>query len=144
MSTPEGRVKDSLKRLLARLGPYVHASWPVQNGMGSPMLDCHTTAYSYSVVIECKAPGELPSPRQWITIGALRAAGAFVFVYDYDGVRGERHSHEDVEYALAALRNGHRQTAKDHSSRNIDLCRRAQEFADTKRSLRMAGKASRG
>ena len=78
MSAPEGKVKAKVKALLKRFGIYSH--WPVLNGMGEPTLDCIVCAWGRFVAIETKAPGKQPTPRQQVTMAAMRAAGAFVFV----------------------------------------------------------------
>jgi hypothetical protein len=78
MSTPEGKVKDKVKRLLHEFGIYFHM--PVQNGMGSPTLDFKCTAWGYVLVIETKAPKEYPTERQLITMQQESESGAFVFV----------------------------------------------------------------
>lgn len=78
MSTPEGKVKDKIKRLLKKYGAY----WlmPVQNGMGSPTVDflvCHKGQF---VGIEAKAPGKQPTDRQRQTMDKMVEAGAACFV----------------------------------------------------------------
>lgn len=79
--TPEGRIKHLVKKVLAGIpGSYQH--WPVQNGMGSPTLDCIACVKGYYVAIETKAPGKKPTPRQEITMKSMQAAGALVFVVD--------------------------------------------------------------
>lgn len=78
MTTPEGKVKDRVKKLLKAAGVYWHM--PVQNGMGSPSLDFICCARGYYLAIETKAPGKKPTPRQEATIREMTKAGAFVFV----------------------------------------------------------------
>jgi hypothetical protein len=82
--TPEGRVKDKVKKLLAGRKAYWHC--PVQNGMGAPALDfMHIQIPGVPVfAIETKAPGEKPTVRQQRTIDSIRAAGGTVFVIDGD------------------------------------------------------------
>lgn len=80
--TPEGKVKDAVKLLLKKHNVYWHCV--VQNGMGAPSLDficCHCGKY---LAIETKAPGKKPTPRQELTIQAIRDAGGAVFVIDGD------------------------------------------------------------
>lgn len=82
MTTPEGKVKEKVKRVLKAHDAYYHM--PVQNGMGSPTLDfvgCHFGRY---FAIETKAPGKKPTPRQELTIDQIRQAGGKVFVIDGD------------------------------------------------------------
>jgi hypothetical protein len=80
-STPEGRVKTQVKRILKGYAN-LWSHWPVQNGMGSPTLDCVGIYYGFGFAIETKAPGEKPTPRQELTIADIRAAGGPVFVID--------------------------------------------------------------
>lgn len=81
--TPEGKVKDRVKKLLKEAGAYYHL--PVLNGMGAPTLDiigCHRGAF---FAIETKAPGKKPTERQLQTMEAMSAAGGTVFVVDGSG-----------------------------------------------------------
>lgn len=80
--TPEGRVKEKIKRKLKAVGAYYHM--PVQNGMGAPSLDfigCHRGRY---FGIEAKAPGKLPTERQKLTMLQIVDAGGAVFVVSED------------------------------------------------------------
>jgi hypothetical protein len=76
--TPEGKIKDKVKRLLKRLKVYFHM--PVMNGMGSPTLDFVCCAWGFYFAIETKAPKEWPTDRQKITMKEISEAGGFVFV----------------------------------------------------------------
>ncbi len=76
--TPEGKIKEKVKRLLKEFGIYYHM--PVMNGMGAPTLDFDATAWGFSLVIETKAPKEYPTERQLVTMQEQSEAGAFVFV----------------------------------------------------------------
>lgn len=79
--TPEGKIKVVVKRLLKDADAYWHC--PVQNGMGSPALDfMHVTHKGKTCAIETKAPGGVPTARQWLTINAIRAAGGTVLIID--------------------------------------------------------------
>jgi hypothetical protein len=82
MSTPEGKVKERVKRLLKSFGIYWHM--PVMNGMGSPSLDFICCVRGYYLAIETKAPGKKPTPRQELTMKAIAAAGGFVYVVSDD------------------------------------------------------------
>lgn len=78
MTTPEGKVKARVKRLLQLRGAYWHC--PVQNGMGAPSLDfvgCHHGRY---YAVETKAGNKRPTPRQEETIRQIEAAGGKCFV----------------------------------------------------------------
>jgi len=80
--TPEGRIKDKVKKVLRKHKVYYHM--PVMNGMGSPTLDFICCVIGSYLAIETKAPGKKPTPRQEMTMEEMRAAGAFIFVIDSD------------------------------------------------------------
>ena len=80
MQTPEGKVKEQVKRLLRDHKAYYFM--PVQNGMGAPSLDflvCHNGQF---LGIETKAPGKKATPRQEVTMQQMRNAGAMCLVVD--------------------------------------------------------------
>lgn len=82
MSTPEGIVKNKVKKVLKLFDAYWHC--PVQNGMGAPSLDfvcCYRGRY---FAIETKAPGKKPTDRQKVTISDIERAGGKVFVISDD------------------------------------------------------------
>lgn len=77
-STPEGKVKQRIKKLLNKYGVYSHM--PVQNGMGAPTLDficCYNGLY---FAIEAKAKGKHPSDRQLKTMEQISKAGGVAIV----------------------------------------------------------------
>ena len=85
MSTPEGKVKDRVKKLLKKYGAYQH--WPVLNGMGAPTLDCIGCIKGYFFAVEAKAGNKQPTPRQEITIRDMQLAGGKAFVVnDVEGM----------------------------------------------------------
>lgn len=77
--TPEGIVKDDLKKMLKRY-PWVYYHMPVMNGMGAPTLDFILCVNGRFFGIETKAPGGKPTKRQEITMSEMRLCGAYVFV----------------------------------------------------------------
>jgi hypothetical protein len=80
--TPEGKVKEKVKRVLKKYGAYWHM--PVQNGMGKPTLDivgCHKGRF---FAIETKAPGGQLTARQQHTIQEMLKSKANVFVISGD------------------------------------------------------------
>lgn len=79
-TTPEGKVKDAIKRVLKESEAYYHM--PVQNGMGKPSLDFVGCYYGLYFAIEAKAPGKKPTERQQETIQMITKAGGIVFVID--------------------------------------------------------------
>lgn len=76
--TPEGLVKQAVRKLLKKYGAYYHM--PVQNGMGKPTLDFICSYRGYFIAIETKAGNKQPTTRQGITMNEIRAAGGFVFL----------------------------------------------------------------
>lgn len=82
MSTPEGHVKDMVKKLLKKHidSGQVYVHWPVQTGYGAPTLDCVGTCRGKSFAIETKAPGKSLTPRQELTRSQMEAAGVAVFI----------------------------------------------------------------
>lgn len=82
MSTPEGKVKDKVKKVLKQHGAYWHM--PVQGGFGAPCLDINVCFNGRYAAVETKAPGKKPTPRQLLTIAEIEAAGGKVFVVDGD------------------------------------------------------------
>ena len=77
-TTPEGKIKSSIKKILNKHGVYSHM--PVQNGMGAPSLDFVCCFKSFYLAIEAKAPGKKPTERQKKTMRKIRAAGGYAFV----------------------------------------------------------------
>ena len=76
--TPEGAVKERVKKVLTKHGAYWHC--PVQNGLGAPSLDFVGCYRGLFYAIETKAGNGKPTPRQETTIADMRKAGAKVFV----------------------------------------------------------------
>lgn len=80
--TPEGKVKDKVKRLLKKYGAYYFM--PVQTGYGAPTLDILACYKGIFIAIETKAPGKKPTARQELTIKEIKAANGLVYVIDGD------------------------------------------------------------
>lgn len=101
--TPEGRVKDAIKRILRAEGCWFHM--PVQNGMGTPTVDFHGARRidGRAFLIEAKAPGEKPTSRQRKTLGEAMGANVIVFVLDGD--------EDDLNLFHAWLRHPHTDAA---------------------------------
>ena len=95
MSTPEGKVKEAIKRLIKAAGWY----WfmPVSNGLGKhgipDIIACKPTVITPDMVgqrvglfvgIECKAPGKLGTvtPLQERELKAIEAAGGIAVLAD--------------------------------------------------------------
>jgi hypothetical protein len=95
MSTPEGRVKDKVKRRLEKEYPGCYRFMPVQNGMGNMTVDMLYCIKGLFVGIETKAtpkPGHKepdPTPRQQTVMNEIMAAGGMAFLI-YDDVTLDR------------------------------------------------------
>ena len=76
--TPEGRVKQRIKKLLEELNIYYHM--PVQNGMGMPTLDFICCVMGRYVAIEAKQFGETVTLMQARTTKQIRDRGGVVLV----------------------------------------------------------------
>ena len=92
--TPEGRVKDNVKKILKKYRTYYHMV--VQNGMGAPSLDFVGCHYGDFFAVETKAPGKKPTPRQEVTMEAMEKAGGRTFVVAGD--EGMEELEEWLEY----------------------------------------------
>jgi hypothetical protein len=87
--TPEGKVKNEVKKVLKRFN--AHFDMPVNVGYGKKGVDFHCTVKSaygaLAFYIETKAPGETPTALQSTFLRERRdAQGAATFVID--GERG--------------------------------------------------------
>jgi len=76
--TPEGKVKEKVKKLLRSYGVYWHM--PVQNGMGAPSLDFICCVRSKYLAIETKTEGKELTPRQKATAKTIEDSGGTVYV----------------------------------------------------------------
>lgn len=84
MTTPEGKVKDKLKRILKANGVYWHM--PVQNGMGAPSLDFICCYDGHYLAIETKAGNGQPTERQKITMREIeKAGGKTLLINEHEG-----------------------------------------------------------
>lgn len=83
-TTPEGRVKKAVKKVLDSRGAHVYRFMPVQMGFGVPTLDFLGCYKGRFFAIETKKPGALPTLRQQQIIDEMHAAGAKVFIIDGD------------------------------------------------------------
>jgi hypothetical protein len=110
-TTPEGRTKARIKRLLDAKGVYYEM--PVPTGFGKSGLDftCSRLRHVFSqpmwesFFIEAKAHGEDPTPRQWLTINQHRDAGRKVFIIDdeHDSLRPKYDSLKVLDAWLDSL-----------------------------------------
>lgn len=88
--TPESKTKQQIKKLFKKYDQNIWPFMPVQSGYGAPALDFLLCASGTFIAIEAKAPGKGPTPRQILTIGEMREAGAAVFVIDGPGEEMDR------------------------------------------------------
>ena len=82
MAGPEATVKRKVKAALKEIGAFQH--WPVQTGMGAPILDCIACINGRYIAIETKAAGKHPTPRQHMLIEQIEQAGGWTYVIDGD------------------------------------------------------------
>ena len=86
--TPEGRVKDKLKKMMRRYQPDLYWFCPVQQGYGAAGLDFHCVYRGRAFFVETKAsPHHTLSKRQCATRAQAVDAGAPAFiVYDQETI----------------------------------------------------------
>ena len=80
MKTPEGRLKDAIKRHLTEKGAYFFM--PVQTGYGRRGVDIFCCVRGLFVAIETKAPGKKPNPTQKHCLQQVRDAMGIAFWCD--------------------------------------------------------------
>lgn len=77
-NTPEGKVKKAVDEVLTRFGVLYYK--PVVTGFGKRQLDYICCVRGLYLVIETKAPGEVPTGRQRELCLDAYAAGGKVFI----------------------------------------------------------------
>jgi len=77
-TTPEGKVKERVKKILREHGAYYFM--PVQAGYGMPGLDFHCCFEGRAFCVEAKAPGKHATPRQQLTIEEMEKSGMRIFI----------------------------------------------------------------
>ena len=82
MATPEGKVKNNIRKVIEKFGSRIDPFWPVPAGYGESHLDCILCVAGSFVAIEVKAPGKKPTPRQKYRIGTTERAGGIALVID--------------------------------------------------------------
>lgn len=80
--TPEGVIKEQIKKTLDKYGDSVYKFMPVQYGYGAATIDYLVCADGLFVGIEAKRPGAKPTPRQENVLSDIRRAGGTTFVID--------------------------------------------------------------
>lgn len=81
-TTPEGRVKKLVKKVLDAYGTDIYRFMPVPMGFGATTLDFLGCYKGRFFAIETKKPHALPTIRQQQVIDEIRASGGRVFVID--------------------------------------------------------------
>lgn len=100
-NTPEGKVKDAVKKFLKSRGAWYFM--PVSNGMGQvgipDIICCYKGIF---VAIEAKAPGKRAAvtPNQLRVIGEIQKADGFAWVVDNPADLPELFNALDVFYKL--------------------------------------------
>ena len=82
--TPEGKVKQKIKKVLDNHEGCIYYYMPVPAGFGKQTLDYLGFFHGLGFAIEAKRPGKQPTPRQDKDIEDIQAAGARVFVINDD------------------------------------------------------------
>jgi len=78
--TPEGIVKNKVKKVLKDFGAYYEMHVPY--GYGSASLDFVCCYKGWFIAIETKAPGKKPTKRQAVTIKQILDADGIAIVID--------------------------------------------------------------
>jgi hypothetical protein len=79
-STPEGRVKIAITKMLKHYGAYYYM--PVPGGYGTTTVDYLGCSGGSFFAIEAKAPGKHPTDRQTLILYEINKAGGETFVID--------------------------------------------------------------
>ena len=83
--TPEGKVKEKVKKVLKELNAYY--AMPASGGYGNSGVPDFIVCYqSRFYGIECKANGNKPTALQMDNLVRIRKAGGFGFVIDEENV----------------------------------------------------------
>lgn len=78
--TPEGRVKERVRKLLSMYGDELYAYWPVPTGFGRTTLDVIGCYRGRFFSVETKAEGKKPTLRQTGELHNMERAMARTFV----------------------------------------------------------------
>jgi hypothetical protein len=82
VTTPEGRIKNKINKLLDSYDGRIYKHMPVPSGYGKATIDYLLCFDGLFIGVEAKAPGEKPTPRQNDVLADIRAAGGSTFVID--------------------------------------------------------------
>lgn len=109
--TPEGKVKDKLKKRLKAEWPDSYVFMPVQHGYGAKTLDFLCAIEGHFVSFETKAEGKKPTPLQVSTLENIRIAGGFACVVSDD---------QTIDTAIATIHLWLRYGTTDGIYRNLN------------------------
>jgi hypothetical protein len=84
MPTPEGRIKNKIKRLIDEFGESIYSYMVVPSGYGKTTIDYLLCVDGLFVAIEAKKPGAEPTERQKGVLEDIRRAGGSTFVVNDD------------------------------------------------------------
>lgn len=103
-TTPEGKVKKEVKKILDPLQPQLWYTMPVPTGRGKKTIDFLGTYYGLSFGIETKAPGEEPTEEQNNNLRIMQQAGTQVFCID----GGDKYPYRLLQSWLSQVHSIHR------------------------------------
>lgn len=131
--TPEGKVKEEIKKLLAGYEPLTNLWYdmPVPRGFGRSQLDFTLCFCGLFLAIEAKAPGEWLTGGQKITAWNMYCAHGSVFIIsNHEGIAALRRWMERVYDRATALGTLHSSNPKPVSRR---AAHRKKSFGHTTR-----------
>lgn len=81
-TTPEGKIKQQIKKILDSHAPFLYYYMPVPNGYGRPTVDYLGCICGFFFSIEAKKPGGKPTALQAQVMLEIDEAGGKSFVID--------------------------------------------------------------
>lgn len=97
MTTPEGRVKQMIRRVLNSYGHGIHYEMPVPSAFGSRTVDFLVCAWGVFVAIEAKAGKNEVTLRQKEYLKSVSTAGGVALVVRDDGEEWLRHVLDELK-----------------------------------------------
>jgi hypothetical protein len=82
--TPEGKIKQKIKKILDNYGSRIYVYMPVPGGYGKSTLDYLGFIDGRGFAIEAKRPGKEPTTRQQIIRAEIERSGTPVFLINDD------------------------------------------------------------
>ena len=87
--TPEGIIKQKIKKLLDTYGEHLYVFMPVPGGYGARTVDYLGCMKGVFFAVEAKRPGKGPTAMQEGTLEKVRDAGGITFVVNDDASLAE-------------------------------------------------------